>query len=168
MNTRSVSIVVRKAHAADAAALTAVHRDSWRAAYLGIIPAMSLERAVKRRNEAWWRRAIKSEDHLLVLDVAGTVAGYASCGAARSATRHTGEIYELYVTPIYQGLGLGEYLFEACRGTLDGMGLRHLVVWALTDNEQAANFYRRCGGQPLARARERFGEAALEKVAFVW
>ncbi len=168
MVTRSSSITVRKARPSDAPALTAVYRESWSAAYLGIIPAMVLRRAVRRRDEAWWQRTIKTESHLLVLDVDGAVVGYATCGVARSSPRQTGEIYELYVTPLYQGLGLGEYLFEACRGILDRMGLRYMIVWALTENAQAAEFYKRRGGQPLARTRERMGGATLEKVAFVW
>jgi hypothetical protein len=43
-----------------------------------------------------------------------------------------------------------------------------LVVWALSDNEPAVNFYRALGGRAVARSTERFGTKTLDKVAFAW
>jgi hypothetical protein len=43
-----------------------------------------------------------------------------------------------------------------------------LVVWALSDNETAVNFYRNLGGRAVARSSERFGGKTLDKVAFAW
>lgn len=168
MFTRSAGTVVRRGRASDARQLANVYRETWRATYIGIIPALPLQGALDRRDEAWWRNAIRKEPNLLVLDIGGTIAGYATCGMARCASPSTGEIYELYILPEYQGMGLGEYLFEGCRGTIDRMGLRHLIVWALVENDQARRFYSNCGGQALARSRERFGSALLSKVAYVW
>ena len=36
-------------------------------------------------------------------------------------------------------------------------GLKSLVVWALSDNEPAVEFYRALGGRAVARSSERFG-----------
>ena len=47
-------------------------------------------------------------------------------------------------------------------------GLKSLVVWALSDNEPAVDFYRALGGKTVARSSERFGERSLDKVAFAW
>ena len=33
------------------------------------------------------------------------IAGYATCGRARGGRRDTGEIYELYLAPVYGALG---------------------------------------------------------------
>lgn len=168
MVTRSVDVLVRSARPADAEALVSVFRDCWRATYLGIIPTLELERAIQRRDLGWWKNAIKAEPHLLVLEVGGSVVGYASCGFARGAEPSTGEIYELYLAPLYQGMGLGEYLFESCRHVIDEMGLPHLLVWALVDNRSAGAFYRGRGGRPVTRRRERFGLTLLEKVGYSW
>lgn len=168
MFTQGLNAVVRRAVAADADALASVHGGAWRQAYTGIIPALSLERSVGKRDASWWREAVRRERHLMVIDVGGVVAGYATCGRCRHASRHTGEIFELYIAPVFQGLGLGTHLFEACRCVIDGMDLPNLVVWALAQNETGCVFYRSCGGRPLTRARERFGPIMLEKIAFVW
>ena len=87
---------------------------------------------------------------------------------SRQRGPYQGEIYELYLDPIYQGLGLGEHLFEGCRHTLDMRKLNGLIVWALLDNTPACDFYWRRGGRPVASAFTRIGRAKLEKVAFTW
>jgi hypothetical protein len=42
------------------------------------------------------------------------------------------------------------------------------VVWALSDNESAVEFYRALGGRPVARSCEKFGENTLDLVAYAW
>lgn len=161
-------VLVRPAKAGDATALAKVFAETWRGAYAGVIPYVQLETIVRRRGKSWWATAIRSGDSLLVIEHDGEVAGYATFGAARGRGAHQGEIYELYVAPIYQGIGLGEHLFEACRARLDTRRLKGLVVWALADNAQAAEFYWRRGGRPFASIRERIGEAELKKVGYGW
>jgi len=164
----SANIRVRRGKPSDAKALALVFRQSWELAYRGIIPHLHLESIIRRRNREWWRSAIRSGDTLLVLEVAGDVAGYATCGMARVVGRQQGEIYEIYLAPLYQGLGFGEHLFEACRATLDQRRLDGLIVWALADNDAAIAFYWRRGGRPVAKRFDRIGGARLPKLAFTW
>jgi len=97
------------------------------------------------------------------------VAGYANYGRNRARSLHyDGEIYELYLRPEFQGLGFGRRLFTAARRDLAQGGLKSLVVWALSDNEPAVEFYRALGGRAVARSSEKFGARVLDKVAFGW
>jgi len=164
----SAHVKVRRSKAADAAALAQVFGDSWRLAYRGIIPHLHLENLIQRRGVGWWKSALRAQEPILVLEAGGTLAGYATFGTARTRGPYRGEIYELYLAPNYQGLGLGEYLFEACRYELDLRRLDGLLVWALADNTPAMDFYWRRGGRPIARAFDRIGGAKLEKIAFAW
>src|SRR5262249_1069614 len=123
MLNQSLEVSVRNARPGDASALATIFRESWRLAYTGILPALHLDREILRRAPTWWRRAIAAERNLLVVLHGETVAGYATCGRARGGGRDVGEIYELYLAPVYQGLGMGEHLFEACRATLDALDL---------------------------------------------
>jgi ribosomal protein S18 acetylase RimI-like enzyme len=161
-------IRVRKGTQRDASALAELFRASWENAYRGIIPHVHLEGMIRRRDKRWWQNAAKSSDGLLVLEVAGVVAGYVTFGRARGRGKPQGEIYELYLAPTYQGLGFGEHLFEAARHALDERRLRGLVVWALTENTAAGNFYWRRGGRPKARAYDSIGGAKLEKTCYTW
>ncbi|MGH6816501.1 MAG: GNAT family N-acetyltransferase, partial [Hyphomicrobiaceae bacterium] len=119
---------VRRSKPDDATALAQVFAESWRLAYRGIIPYLHLENLIQRRDTSWWKNSLRGQEPILVLEAGGTAAGYATCGASRTRGRHEGEIYELYLTPNYQGLGLGEYLFEACRYELDQRRLNGLLV----------------------------------------
>ena len=116
---------IRPGAPADAPALSDVFRSSWSNAYLGIIPHLHLDSMIRKRTPDWWGATIKAGGELLVLQVAGVVAGYATLGPARVRGEYEGEIYEIYVSPTYQGLGFGERLFEACRYHLDV----HQLCW---------------------------------------
>jgi ribosomal protein S18 acetylase RimI-like enzyme len=168
MITAGLQSKVRRARAKDSAALTRIFAESWRSAYRGIIPNAHLECLIGRRGDAWWKKAIRTESHLMVIEAGGKVAGYASCGVSRGHAVYKGEIYELYLDPLYQGLGLGGHLFESCRAELDKQNLDGLVVWALEDNDAAAQFYRCQGGRPVARSMVAFGPAKLGKIAYAW
>jgi ribosomal protein S18 acetylase RimI-like enzyme len=166
---RSPSTVqIRSARPTDARDLAVVFKDSWTLAYTGILPSDALAQLVSKREIGWWTQSLRSSDPVLVLEVGGVVAGYATTGRSRSRSKHQGEIYELYLGPVHQGLGFGEHLFEACRHRLDERGFKGLLVWALVDNTQACHFYWRRGGRPIASVMEVFGRTRLEKVAFGW
>ena len=164
----TAAIEVRPARREDAPTLAEAHAEAWRGAYRGIIPAMTLERMVSRRGEAYWRAVTARPRGLLVLVFDGAVAGYAMLGRSRSANARAGEIYELYLRPPYQGVGLGRHLFKEAQRTLADFGFRGLIVWALADNAAACAFYRRMGGRPAAEHVEHLGGANLVKIGFVW
>lgn len=165
----SSTVRVRPGKLADAAGLADVFQDSWRHAYRGIIPHLHLESMIARRGRDWWVNALRADESVLVLELPdGRLAGYATCGIARARGMYEGEIYELYIRTDCQGLGFGERLFEACRATLDRRHLSGLVVWALSENTPASDFYWRRGGRPIARSWDRIGTARLEKIAFGW
>ena len=105
---------------------------------------------------------------IAVLDFAGKLAGYASFGPGRTRGLGEGELYELYLRPEYQGVGLGRRLFDTVRADVTRRRMRGLVVWSLADNERACGFYRALGGTERARADERMGGVRLEKAAFIW
>ena len=105
-------IKVRKGKLADAQSVAEAFRQSWTQAYRGVIPHTHLENMIRRRGADWWSNVIKSGDSLIVIEKAGAIAGYATLGFSRTRGPYQGEIYELYIAPVYQGLGLGEHLFE--------------------------------------------------------
>jgi len=165
----TLAIGVRRAEARDAEAITAVHDSAWRYAYEGLIPAKELSRIIARRGPRWWDRAIRRGTAILVLEAGGAICGYATFGPNRARNLvQKGEIYEIYVKPEYQGVGLGTRLFLAARRELARFGFNSVVVWALADNDNACRFYKNAGGRKVARASERFGEVSLPKVAFAW
>lgn len=166
---KTLSIDIRRAEPADAEDIAEVHRQAWMGAYAGIIPYKALTRMVHRRGRAWWNHAIGRAATVLVVEIGGQIAGYATIGRNRARELpQQGEIYELYLRPEYQGVGLGTRLFAAARQKLADHGLKSMVVWALEDNAGAVAFYSGAGGRDVAEGVEVFDHQALKKIAFVW
>ena len=167
MNTLTIDI--RRAEPRDADAIAGVHHEAWQGAYAGIIPYRALTAMINRRGTSWWGNAIRRAASVLVIEIGGEVVGYATLGRNRARELpQQGEIYELYLKPEYQGIGLGGRLFAAAREKLATHGLSGLVVWALEENANAIGFYIGAGGRDVAEGVEVFDQKALRKVAFVW
>ena len=165
----TIAAEIRSAKPRDAAALAAVHEAAWRGAYAGILPHRRLNQMVARRHGNWWAGAIRSGAAILVVDFGGETIGYATLGRNRAPTIVAeGEIYEIYLKPEYQGLGFGGRLFETARAHLRARGLRGVVVWALTENHGAREFYSRRGGTETADGTESFDGRPIAKIAYVW
>jgi ribosomal protein S18 acetylase RimI-like enzyme len=162
-------IEIRRAKPGDATAVAETHDEAWRNAYRGIIPGSELDKLISRRGPGWWESAIRKGSRIALLAFGDRVAGYANYGRNRARSLfYDGEIYEIYLRPEFQGLGFGRRLFTAARRDLAQSGLKSLVVWALSDNEPAVEFYRALGGRAVARSSEKFGVKTLDKVAFAW
>jgi ribosomal protein S18 acetylase RimI-like enzyme len=162
-----IAFSIRHAMPGDAEAITRVHDVSWRDAYRGIIPGGELERMIARRGPRWWQSAIERGSGLFVVEFDHDIIGYLTYGRNRVPLMpYSGEIFEIYLLPEYQGLGFGRRLFNAGRQELAEHGYRSTVVWALADNEKALSFCRRLGSMPIRRAEERFDNNMLTRVAF--
>jgi len=164
-----VSIDIHRAHKSEAADVADVHLASWRSAYRGIIPHTCLEQMIARRGTTWWDKAIRRGKHVIVIDFGGTIVGYATVGFNRARTLPCeGEIYELYLLPEYQGVGLGRQLFQSAQRVLADYGMGNNVVWVLEENEGACAFYEQMDGRIISRSSEMFGDKKLEKLAYAW
>ena len=165
----TILIEVRRAKPSDATAIAATHDEAWRGAYQGIIPGPELDKLINRRGADWWESAIRKGSRVSLLAFGNNIAGYANYGRNRARSLYyDGEIYELYLRPEFQGVGFGRRLFSAARRDLAQSGMKSLVVWALSDNDPAVEFYRALGGRMVARSSEKFGPKSLDKVAFAW
>lgn len=166
---KTLTIDIRRAELKDAEAIAEVHHQAWRGAYSGMIPHRALNAMISRRGGHWWENAIRRASSILVIEMDGNIAGYATLGRNRAKQLpQQGEIYELYLRPECQGVGLGRRLFAAAREKLRQHGLKGMVVWALEENDGALSFYKGAGGRDIAEGVEIFDSKALRKLAFVW
>ncbi len=162
-------VTFRPAAPPDASAVADIHDAAWRLTYQGLIPHFHLERMIARRGPLWWQRQIRRGSKITLLVFDDVPQGYAAWGEARGTWPWpAGEIFELYLAPVYQGVGLGTRLFAAVKEELNRIGFDRLVVWALKDNEPACAFYGGLGGIAVATVPESFGSVSLTRVAFAW
>ena len=172
-------VTVRRAHAADADGIAAVHAEVWRNAYAGILPSPYLARLSPARLALSYRRslALRQPGHALFVAVApdpeagSRTIGFASGGAARRWLRDgatpQGEIETLYLLDDWRDQGIGRRLMRAMAAHLAANGCRSVFLWALSENP-ATHFYRHLGGRLAARETIAFAGQQMEQSAFLW
>lgn len=146
-----MSIVVRRATASDARAISVVRIETWRAAYAGLIADEVLDRLdVDRESE---RRALHWDEHHadprsreFVAEVDGDAVGWAAAGPSRDPDGEgLGEVYAIYALPAHWSTGVGHALLAEAERFLRESGFRRARLWQLDGNDRAASFYERHG-----------------------
>lgn len=173
LDHRPPPVRIRAAGRDDIPALARARTASWRHAYRGIIPAAELRRITAGRSAIRLQQALESRDRghrLLVVEHDGGAVGYAWLGPVHSAPRssaYQGEIYELYLDPNHQRVGLGRRLLGEAIWTLVALRLNPVIVWVLADN-RARYFYETCGGIQTATGTVDVGHYRTRRIAYGW
>lgn len=174
-------ISLRKARAADAVAIGAVHVAAWRSAYPGILPDAYLARLSVSRQAAYYDAAIRKGAGVTVATASGAdvpagsgprIVGFTTAARApRSevAGRRLGEgeVETLYVLDDWRDRGVGRRLMRASASYLADIGCRSAFVWVLRENPSRW-FYQRLGGRPAAEQVVPFAGQDVPQIAFVW
>jgi GNAT superfamily N-acetyltransferase len=107
-----------------------VHVETWKAAYVGIVPAEVLSGLTVESREAIWRESIsRGSPELVVAKENDQVVGFISFGACRDAgvPRSVAEIWALYVLPDQWSRGVGRKIVgifsSGSSGTCHGASL---------------------------------------------
>lgn len=146
---------VRRAGAADAEAVAAVHVRSWRAAYAGLIDGTYLAGLEVEDRARLWRDRLAGDGPAAVTYVATLgrdVVGFVTVGPARDedlARRQEcwTEVYSLYVDADRWGAGVGTALWGALEGDEPEEAAAR-ALWVLRDNVRARQFYAARGLAP--------------------
>jgi putative acetyltransferase len=156
-----VTVVVRAARPADAAALAAVSRAAIEESAAGHYTPAQLAVWAARRSEAAHARFVETTT-VLVAEVDGVVAGFASVALAAVDGPAPGEVDQLFVAPSAGGRGVARALLTAVEAAARAAGLPALVTHA---SWRAAPVFERLGyrqvevesvtldGETLTRAR---------------
>ena len=169
------AVAIRPARLADAPGIAAVHVETWRAAYAGIIGddyLVGLDPATQTLTWRRWILASGSGDGVLVAEAGGRqggeIVGFGSVGRRRSVTLpYAGEVYTLYVTTDWQGRGLGRRLLGGLFERLVKAGCESAFLWVLSENPSRF-FYEAQAGRPVAKRQEPFAGVLLDETAYAW
>ncbi|WP_437783667.1 N-acetyltransferase family protein [Sorangium sp. So ce1097] len=174
MSERITRAVIRRAQPDDAATIAHVEVDSWRAAYLGLVPASDLNALSTQAREASWRRILThgaaTGARAWILDTGDAALGFASAGPTRDEDddpADVGELYTIYLLPAAWGRGLGAALLDTAQADLARRRHRAMTIWVLEGNTRARRFYELSGfGRDGARRRARVGAGTLPEVRY--
>ena len=162
---------IRPAQTADAAALGEIYVDTWRSTYAGILPDAVLLRMSESNHAVAWTRTLTNlgdDECVLVAERSDqVVVGFGSAGPGRRGDRGRGEVYTLYVSPDYHGLGLGRRLMCGLFRQLQGGGFTSALIWVLAANPTRF-FYEAMGGSRFVEKVERLWGVELPQIGYAW
>jgi ribosomal protein S18 acetylase RimI-like enzyme len=169
--TKNQSFQIRPATAEDVEAISHVHIDSWRTAYLEIISQAHLDNLNLDAHTARHTRLMAKPGYRYFVAESKTagIIGFISGGPERSGDgRYTGELYAIYLLQDFHRRGIGTSLVrEWARKMLDD-GLPNAMVWVLSANVRALEFYKRIGARFHREDKVHIGGEHLPEQALVF
>ncbi|GIH59681.1 GNAT family N-acetyltransferase [Microbispora siamensis] len=148
-------MVIRRAEAADAEAIAAVHVRSWQAAYPGLMPQAYLDGLTPATRLPVWNRLLGESSpprtEVLVAEADGSVVGFAAFGPGRDDDvdpASVAEISAIYLPAEVWGAGVGRRLMAAALDSLAAAGYEQATLWVVDGNMRARRFYERGGWRP--------------------
>ena len=165
-------IAIRRARAADAPGIAAVHVATWRNTYATLLPEAFLAGLSAERLSLHYERSIRIGHGVFVAVRSvgqGTplVVGFSTARPCPGEALGDGEVETLYVADDWQNRGLGGQLLRAAAKYLAALGCRSVFIWVLHGNP-AIFFYERLGGRRLANGATHVAGAAVPQVAYAW
>ncbi len=156
-----MSVSVRQALAADAAAIARVAAAAWRDTYAGMLRSDTIETFIERAYSIErLERRIDRDVFLVVIRDDEVVAFCDAAGADSDAGPHV-ELYAIYALPEARDQGAGTALLEALRARFPSTPIAAEV---LLGNRKGEVFYERRGFVPRERIdTELFGESVVER-----
>ncbi|MGH3186248.1 MAG: GNAT family N-acetyltransferase [Streptosporangiaceae bacterium] len=155
--------MIRSASTADAAEISGVQRDSWLAAYHGIIAHEIIDRVTAPDGGARVRQVFRTRpwQRVVVAAEEQDIVGYASFGpeldvfapwphpvSPAGREGQVGEVYALYVHPAWWSTGTGRALMDHVLAKVSRAGFPNVMLWVLERNARARGFYERAGFRP--------------------
>ncbi len=142
---------IRPARVDDAAAISRLRVETWRAAYAGIVDAAVLavlvsdEASIDRQRGYIGKPGPRTRT--FVATTGEGLVGWAVAGPARDddASDSTGEIYALYVDAAYWGTGIGRELMSTSLAALRKEHFHRVTLWVLEGNARGRRFYEAAG-----------------------
>lgn len=134
-----VEIHIRKAMKADISAIAKVHVESWKTTYKGIFSNEILDNITYDQREKLWESIFQKEDghqfRFLAETLNGKIIGFIDGGVERTGAYNCdGELYAIYILQKYQGMKIGQRLFQALLSECKKDNMQSLLVWVVANN----------------------------------
>ena len=140
---------IRPATSDDALILATILIDSWRSAYSGLVPDLYLDSMnYELRTEQFRHSLIEKNEETYIYEQNQKVAGFLTLGACRDSDldhSKTGEIWGIYLSPLYWRKGIGTNLCRYGEQLLKSRGYKDIILWVFKGNSQAKSFYEIMG-----------------------
>jgi GNAT superfamily N-acetyltransferase len=165
---------IREAQPGDALGMAIVRVETWKATYRGMVPdafleALSAESIAERWRKGFWEAPDRKVGVFVAENERSEIVGIAICGPGQEKDPvYEGEIYILYVLPVYQSQGIGKALVSECiRHLRHRHGFKTMLVWVMAENPHR-KFYESLGGKPVREKQQEIGGRAIVETGYGW
>ncbi|WP_222619418.1 GNAT family N-acetyltransferase [Undibacterium hunanense] len=168
-------VSLRRATVDDAEAIAAVRVESWQATYRGMVPDSYLDDMRVEDSMLKWRQILQAmsqaQDRICVYvaESEGHIIGFASgMMLPEPKLGMQAELTAVYLRPAWQRSGIGRRMVQKVARTLQAQGAESLLVWAISGNSIARNFYEELGGVLLIEQAFSWDGMDLMEVSYGW
>ncbi|MFZ6768975.1 GNAT family N-acetyltransferase [Undibacterium sp. Di26W] len=168
-------VSLRRATVDDAEAIAAVRVESWKATYRGMIPDSFLDAMRVEDSILQWRQILQAMSEaadricVYVAESEGQLIGFASgMMLPEPKLGMQSELTAIYLRPAWQRAGIGRRMVQKVARTLQAQGTESLLVWAISDNAIARNFYEELGGVLLIEQAFSWDGMDLMEAGYGW
>jgi ribosomal protein S18 acetylase RimI-like enzyme len=150
---------IRRATQSDLQDIAAIHVESWKDSYSGVLSAEFMAGQIDRDLAQYWSEIeIQNEDIVLVAEE-NSLVGFVAVWC-----RPMPFIDNLHVRPSQRSKKVGSALMKAVAKELINTGHKTAYLWVFESNEKAIRFYERLGGTQKEQARKNvFGYEVLSR-----
>ena len=168
-------ISLRRATVTDAEAIAAVRVEAWQTTYRGMIPDTYLDEMRVEDSFLHWKQILQALPTagdrvcVYVAESEGHVIGFASGMLLPEAKfGMQAELTAIYLRPAWQRSGIGRRMVQKVARTLQAQGAESLLVWVISGNSIARNFYDELGGVLLHEQAFNWDGIDLTEVGYGW
>ena len=160
----SAPVIIRDADRAEFGALAALQTRSWRDVYRGIMPDSYLDDEIEHDLASRWDALDPSGDDLVLVADQARIRGFVTVWCKPDPF-----IDNLHVDPGERSQGIGRLLMQATAKRLVENGYQRVSLYVAAQNQRAADFYRRLGGQfgEVEQKHQQHG-GPIEAIEVVW
>ena len=154
---------IRRATPSDLKDIAAIHVESWKDAYSGVMPAEFMAGQIDRDLAQHWREiGIQNQDIVWVAEEDSLV------GFVAVWCRPIPFIDNLHVRPSHRSKKIGSALMNAAAKELFKKGYNSAYLWVFESNEKAIRLYERLGGSQKEQATKNVFGYEVPSVKIEW
>lgn len=161
--------IIRKNEIKDQAQMAKIKIDGWRTAYDKIVASKYLKSLdYAAQTERYISSFEEYKDLVLVAVNGDEVLGYSCFDLKNSSNKYDSELVSLYVKPKEADKGIGTSLFKETAKELVLNGKKNMIVWCLSDNDHAIEFYKYLGGKNVETKEAKIGDKYYKEYGFYY
>lgn len=150
--------IIRKNELKDQEQMARIKVDGWKTAYDKLIASQYLNSLdYKRQTERYISSFEEYKDLVFVAVKGEEVLGYSCFSLTDRDNFFDSELVSLYIKPTETRKGIGESLVKETAKELISKGKNNMIVWCLSDNINALNFYKKLGGKKVKEKKAQIG-----------